>query len=244
MDDQVYTEDWAFEEAEQATQVSPPAEEEGAAVEDAFDTVTEETSDEAAALSETRQALLAVQAEASRHAEQTERLLSSLRELGYTGSTAEIADMLEAQRRETSPAEVRAQREAQEAQALAMQEAERLRLEARSLHAEAVFSRDLSELQALDPNIKRLEDLGETFFRLRAAGVPNMEAFSLLAGKGQKKELFGGKEHLHTTGGGCISDNGADIPPGEIELWKDSFPDDSPAKLKARYRRALKRQGE
>ena len=174
-----------------------------------------------------------------------ERLTGILNQLGYVGSPQEIADTLEAQRREIEPEEVRREREATEAQERARQEAEAARHEANSIRREAIFTRDLLEIQKLNPNVRSLQELGDTFFRLRAAGVSNLEAFELVSKpKHAQKQRPGGKEHLITTDGGSASGGLVDIPRGELDFWRESFPDDTPAKLKERYNRARKRQGE
>jgi hypothetical protein len=174
-----------------------------------------------------------------------ERLTSVLNQLGYTGSPQEIADTLEAQRREVEPEQVRREREAEEAQERARQEAEAARQEANSIRREAIFTRDLMEIQKLNPNVRSLQALGDTFFRLRAAGVSNLEAYELISKPRQfAKQGRGGKEHLITTDGGASSGELMDIPKGELDLWRESFPGDTPARLKERYNRARKRQGE
>lgn len=175
--------------------------------------------------------------------EQLERLTSVLSEYGYSGSPQEMADLLEAQYREVDPEEVRREREALEAWQEAQLEAETARREAEAIRSEVIFSRDLAEIQQLNPNIKTLNDLGDTFFRLRAAGISNLEAFDLVS-KTKSRPSHEGKEHLITTGGGTSSGGLSEIPKSELTLWKESFPEDSPAKLKERYNRAKKRQGE
>ena len=174
-----------------------------------------------------------------------ERLTGILNQLGYTGSPQEIADTLEAQRREIEPGEVRREREAAEAQERAWMEAQAARAEADSIRREAIFSHDLMEIQKLNPNVRALQELGDTFFRLRAAGVSNLEAYELTAKPRQSlRQGRGGKEHLITTDGGSAAGGLLDIPKGELDLWRESVPGDTPARLKERYNRARKRQGE
>lgn len=171
-----------------------------------------------------------------------DRLTTALNQFGYAGGAQEIADMLEAQRREVEPEQVRREREAQEAQEAARNEAEAARAEAAAIRRDAVFARDLLEIQRMDPNVKSLADLGDQFFKLRAAGIGNVEAYELLRHKPTKKQEPAGKDHLMTTGGGNSSGGLMDIPKGEYSLWRESFPDDTPAKLKERYNRSVKRQ--
>lgn len=174
-----------------------------------------------------------------------ERLTSALNQYGYAGSPQEIADMLEAQRREVDPEQVRAEREAAEAAELARMEAEAAKREMDRIRMEAVMAQDLLEIRSLDPNIKALSDLGETFVRLRAAGISNLEAYQLVSKPKAtgKPDTSTGKEHLVKTSGGTSSGGLSEIPKSELYLWKEMFPNDSLTKLKERYNRSLKRQG-
>jgi hypothetical protein len=176
---------------------------------------------------------------------QLERLTSVLNQFGYAGSPQEIADMLEAQSREIEPEQVRAEREAEEAAELARLEAAEAKKEIERIRIEAVMAQDLSEIRKLDPNIKTLNDLGETFFKLRAAGVSNLEAYQIVAKPKatEKPPANTGKDHLIKTGGGASSGGLVEIPKSEVAVWRDMFPDDSMTKLKERYNRSLKRQG-
>lgn len=173
-----------------------------------------------------------------------ERLTAALSQFGYAGSPQEIADALEAQQREVQPEQVRREREMAQAQQIAQTEAEAAKLEVENIRKEAVFAHDLAEIQKLNPNVQSLSELGDKFFKLRAAGIGNLEAYELLNHKPVVKPSAAGKDHLLTTGGGASAGGLADIPKGELTMWKDSFPDDTPAKLKERYNRSLKRQGD
>lgn len=190
-------------------------------------------------LEATRQQLAAVSAEKDRIAKDNQRFISALQGYGYQGSAQEIADQIEASQRQVNPEVVRREREAVEAQTKAqstIQEAERIR-------QEAYFDRDLAEIQRINPNVKSVFDLGERFLQLRAAGIGNLEAYEIVS-KPKAKAAQSSKDHLITTSGGKSSGGLVEIPKSEVEMWKDSFPDDTPTKLKERYNRALKRQGE
>lgn len=174
-----------------------------------------------------------------------DRLTSALNQFGYAGSPQEIADMLEAQQREVEPVQVRREREVAEAQEQAQHAAEATVAEAETIRKEAIFSRDLAEIQRLNPNVKSLNDLGDTFYKLRAAGLGNVEAYELVSKpKATTKAAPTGKDHLITTDGGTSAGGLLDIPRSDLADWRDGFPNDTPAKLKERYNRALKRQGE
>lgn len=174
---------------------------------------------------------------------QLERLTWALNQFGYAGSPQEIADMLEAQRWEVEPEQVRRARELEEQQEQVRLEAEAARSEAENIRREAIFALDLAEIQRLNPNIKTLDELGETFFKLRAAGFGNIDAFELVTkSKATGGRDASGKEHMIPMGGGKSSAGLVDIPRSDLGFWRDSFPNDTPTKLKERYNRAIKRQ--
>ena len=167
-----------------------------------------------------------------------ERLTDALSQFGYAGSPQEIADALEAQQREVEPEQVRRERKAREAQEIARTEAEAARADADAIRREAVFARDLLEIQRINPNVQTLNELGDKFFKLRAAGLDNLEAYELLSHKPAKKEPAG-KDHLITTGGGKGTDSAREIPKSQLAEWREDFPNDTQEQLKARYNRAL-----
>jgi hypothetical protein len=47
---------------------------------------------------------------------------------------------------------------------------------------------------------------------------------------------------LQTVGGGEPSGTGKEIPASEFSTWKEAFPDETNAQLRARYNRFLQRQ--
>jgi len=189
--------------------------------------------------------LLKIREESTKAKSEVEYLLTALNQYGYAGNLQEIADTLIAQSLEVEPDEVRKQREVLEAAEEARREAMAAQQEVERYRMQSVFSQDLAEIRRLDPHVHSLDELGDTFFRLRAAGIGNLEAYQLARKKGaaQIQQKPNGKDHLQTTGGNSSSGGLADIPRNELGFWQDSFPDDTPAKLKERYHRAMKRQG-
>lgn len=170
---------------------------------------------------------------------QLDRLTSVLNQFGYNGSAQDIADMLEAQSRDIEPDQVRREREAGEAHEIAKQEAEAAKIEAENIRKEAIFARDLAEIQKINPNVKSLGELGDRFFKLRAAGLDNLEAYELVSHKPVTKQAPTGKDHLITLGGSKSTDSAREIPKSQLAEWRDDFPNDTPEQLKARYNRAL-----
>lgn len=121
--------------------------------------------------------------------EERNMLLQALEGFGYKGSPQEIADQIEAGRRDISVEELRQERQAEEARAkeLLKQDPEYIRtqkeLEAlRQREAERQFAEDLAAVKAINPaeGAKSVRELGEDFIRLRAAGVSAAVAYNAI----------------------------------------------------------------
>lgn len=116
---------------------------------------------------------------------QLESLQEKLKELGYTGTAQDMIDQIEAGRREISVEQVRRERLEEEArQKQAIQEAiqrdpeyirnqQELRV-LRERESRRVFEEDMAAVRKLNPQEKAqtVQELGNDFIRLRAAGIP------------------------------------------------------------------------
>jgi len=186
------------------------------------------------------------------------RLQGVLGEFGYEGSPEEIADLIEAQNRQISPEQVRAEREAEEArfqQALEnhpiIQQTKRMMEQQEAERVQNLFKSELADIQKLNPSIKSLEDLkniehAEVFDSLLKGGMHINEAYKVVAKLGTTAPTKPNtKEHLVGVGGGDSTPDGLiEVPSGEMARLKNWFPDDTPQKLKERYNRILKTQKE
>lgn len=116
---------------------------------------------------------------------QLESLQEKLKELGYTGTAQDMIDQIEAGRREISVEQVRRERLEEEArQQQAIQEAikkdpEFIRNQQelkvlRERESRRVFEEDMATVRKLNPQEKAqtVQELGNDFIRLRAAGIP------------------------------------------------------------------------
>lgn len=113
------------------------------------------------------------------------------------------------------------------------------------------FDIKLSEISKLDPNIRTIDDLQK---------MPNIDefndyvlnkhydmvdAFKLVNPETHRKPSQSEtKDHLIKLGGQEGTATEKEIPASELAIWKDNFPNDKPSELRARYNRALKRQGD
>lgn len=176
---------------------------------------------------------------------QLEAITEATRLYGYEGTPEEISDQLIAAQREITPEEVKFEREsrAKEIEGLinshpAVQEAQRLALQNE-------IDRELAEIRKINPEIRTINDLkgNEDFDDLVIKhGVSLSRAYKLTY-KSESLPKNETKEHLQGINTGDKSNDGmVDIPQSELAYYKESFPDDKPAKLKERYNRILKRQ--
>ena len=109
----------------------------------------------------------------------------------------------------------------------------------------------MAEISKLDPNIKTVEDLQKmpnidqfNFYVLQKK-YDIVDAFKLVNPETHRKvNKSETKDHLIKLGGQEGGGAEREIPASELSYWKDSFPNDKPSELRARYNRALKRQGE
>lgn len=120
---------------------------------------------------------------------------------------------------------------------------------------ERLFDEQLKRINKLDSTITSLDDLQklegfEDFDRRVRSGYALDDAFVLTwrdrlesrkaeAAKQAAINATRSKEHLTTTGAAAGSAMEKEIPSGELATWKNSFPDETPAQLRARYNKAL-----
>ncbi len=117
--------------------------------------------------------------------QETQKLLAGLGNLGIKGSTQEILEQLEAQKRNITVDELReenkkihdAVKNNPEYQAMAQQLIEHGKRE------------DLRVIQQLDESVQSLDELGEEFYKLRAAGVSPVVAYNAVKQSQVKPKL-------------------------------------------------------
>lgn len=131
--------------------------------------------------------------------EELEILRNALDRFGYRGQSQEIADQLIASVTGQTPAEVRTERETAQQEARRQLEREKetdpdmLQLKAeletlREQERQRTFAEDLAAVKKLNPaeTAASIADLGETFARLRANGIPVDAAYLAIAGSRPK----------------------------------------------------------
>lgn len=122
---------------------------------------------------------------------------------------------------------------------------------------ERMFNEQMEEIHGLDSSISGLDDLqkldGFADFDKRVRnGYTLTDAFVLTwqdrlatrkaeAAKQAAINAAKSKEHLTTTGTSAGKTTDVDIPAGEISVWRDAFPDETPAQLRTRYNKSLMR---
>lgn len=194
-----YNNDEVFE-SEEMQEVADPAVESEESQEVAAPEVVEENNSQAEESKEVQTEVSAKTEADSRFAEmrrenerikaEQENMLNTFKNLGFHGSnTDEIYDAVNAHLTGRDVSEIRQERisrqqEEQKSNAV-MQELETLRQRER----ERVFADDLKTIQGLDPKVKDLKELGEEFWKLKAAGVDTVIAFNAVNTKKQSEKV-------------------------------------------------------
>lgn len=132
-----------------------------------------------------------------------------------------------------------------------IKEAQKIIEAQKSYQSKLAFDARLLEITKLNPEIKTIDDLQkipeiEEFNEyVLQKHYDIVDAYKLVSHDAKKKiSTAEQKEHLIRTGGNGGGGLEIEIPSSEIAYYKDSFPKDTPAQLRARYNRVLKRQGE
>ena len=182
-----------------------------------------------------------------------DRLLSAIKTFGYGTngeSPEEIAAALIAAQRNMTPAEVKKEFEEEQKRidndprVVAALEFEKRQL------ASLAMQQDLAAIKAAYPeeHAAKLEDIKgiDKFIEYKQRGYDTQDAYFLAnrdALTKKPKPKPNDKEHVVATGGNGAGAAGAEIPTGDLETWREAFPNDTAAQLRERYNRYLKRTG-
>lgn len=133
-------------------------------------------------------------AEMRRMNQQLEREAKMMREAlsrYFEGETAEeLSINANAYAEERDPAEYRQEWEKQQDYERALRENEELRDQMLEMEIEKRMRDGLREVQEIDPNIKSLDELGESFIHMIAAGLTNKEAYYATLAMKSKEKVF------------------------------------------------------
>lgn len=119
---------------------------------------------------------------------QNEMLAKTLEQFGFKGnSPEEVIDAANAHYLQKPIEEVRKQRENTEKQQNEVSQREAELEFYRNKEIERLMADDLARIQKLDPTVKKLDDLGQDFFDLKAAGIDAEIAFGVIQQKKQRE---------------------------------------------------------
>lgn len=149
--------------------------------------------DENRAFAQQRRAREAAQREAQEYKTRLERYEQMASVLGFKGENDEetMANAM-AHAYGVTPEEWRAEQERIREEMLNSPEFARLKAENEALKSkeyDRIIGSDLKEIQGVDPQVKSLDDLGERFLQLRAAGVDNLTAYHAVKAAASKKPV-------------------------------------------------------
>ena len=133
-------------------------------------------------------------AEMRRQNQQLEREARMMREAlsrYFEGDTAEeLSINANAYAEERDPDEYRQEWERQQDYERAMRENEELRGKMLEMEIERRMRDGLREIQEIDPNVKSLDELGQSFINMIAAGLTNKEAYYATLAMKSKEKVF------------------------------------------------------
>lgn len=133
-------------------------------------------------------------AEMRRQNQQLEREAKMMREAlsnYFEGETAEeLSINANAYAQQRDPDEYRQEWEKQQDYERAIQENESLKNQMLELEVDRMMREGLREVQEIDPNIKSLEELGEPFVKMIAAGLTTKEAYYATLAINSKEKVF------------------------------------------------------
>jgi len=183
--------------------------------------------------------------------QETQRLMEAVAAYGYKGSPTEIAAQIIAARDNSTTESVAARWEAEQK---ALDEriqhdprVQRAMVYEQQMMIEAQMQRDLLAIKNAFPTetATRLDDIknAKEFAGYIKKGYDAVDAYRLANMSSPPKTKPNDKGHMVMAGGGAGSTGLADIPRDELSVWREGFPNDTPAQLKERYNRHLKRIG-
>ena len=133
-------------------------------------------------------------AEMRRQNQQLEREAQMMREAlsrYFEGETAEeLSINANAYAEERDPDEYRVEWERQQDYERAMRENEELKDKMLEMEIDRRMRDGLREIQEIDPNVKSLDELGESFIHMIAAGLSNKEAYYATLAMKSKEKVF------------------------------------------------------
>ena len=167
------------------------AEEQEVAAPDTAEDSTEEAAEEP---THQRTEMDAAFAEMRRQNQQLEREARMMREALSTYFEGETAEELSinanAYAQQRDPDEYRKEWEKQQDYERAIQENEALKDQMLEMEIDRRLQEGLREVQEIDPNIKSLDELGEPFVHMIAAGLTNKEAYYATLAMNSKEKVF------------------------------------------------------
>ena len=111
---------------------------------------------------------------------------------------------------------------------------------------------DVAELGKIDPSITSLDTVPQNVINMamqrnmslvdcyKILNFGNVSTAKQEAIQQQAINQAKGKSHLNPVNGVATPDEGVEIPQSELAMWKEYFPEKSPAELKKMYNRQLK----
>lgn len=172
---------------------------------------------------------------------------------GYQGEDDDIITQMMAQAQQITPEEYRAQQDAQRRQLeelLTNDPRYQRMVEVEKEQAVTIaMINDLAAIKSAFPtetatDLDKIQN-SDKYLEYICKGIPAVEAYKLanfdsLSGKKSKPKTGEDKEHFIKTGGAGGVSSDVEVPASALGIWREMFPDDTPAQLKERYNKTMK----
>ncbi len=167
----------------------PVVEEPGAEEQEPAEPATEGKTEADSAFAELRRRAEEAERRNAEFETQNKQMIEALG-LYFDGDNAtDLAIAARANAKQISPDEERARYEAEQAQLTMSEENKRLQEENLALKVEQMMAKGLSEIQQIDPNVKSLEELGESFANYIRAGLSSVDAYYAVKAREAKEKI-------------------------------------------------------
>ena len=167
----------------------PVVEETGAEVQEPAEPATGGKTEADSAFAELRRRAEEAERQRAEYETQNQQMIEALG-LYFDGDNAtDLAIAARANAKQISPEEERARYEAEQARVTMSEENKRLQEENTALRVEQMMAKGLSEIQQIDPDVKSLEELGDSFANYIRAGLSSVDAYYAVKAREAKEKI-------------------------------------------------------
>ena len=175
--------------AEEQEVAEPAVEEAGAEEQEVAEPAIEGKTEADSAFAELRRRAEEAERKSAEFETQNQQMIEALGLYFDGDNPTDLAIAARANAKQISPDEERAQYEAEQERQTMSEENKRLQEEIIALRAEQMMTKGLSEIQQIDPDVKSLEELGDSFANYIRAGLSSVDAYYAVKAREAKEKI-------------------------------------------------------